>query len=277
VKTHRSRVTYSLSWSTVMLSTLRSIWIWFATVSLIVLWLPLLALIRAFDRDPVHHRTGRWFRRLGVAITRVNPLWRLHVSGERIADPRRPYIVVSNHQSHADIPLISHLPWEMKWLAKIELFRMPVVGWMLRLAGDIPVDRADRRQGVAVLATASSYLRRHCSVMFFPEGTRSPDGRVYRFNEGAFRLAIKLGLPILPLAVEGSYNCLPKHSWKFGKPADIFLEVLPPVETSHLKPENAATLCETVRHMIIRRIAAWRGVPPEQVDALAQQASAVPT
>ena len=64
-------------------------------------------------------------------MTKANPAWRLHISGERISDPRRPYIVVSNHQSHADIPLISHLPWEMKSLAKIELFQMPVIGWML--------------------------------------------------------------------------------------------------------------------------------------------------
>lgn len=174
-----------------MLSALRSIWIWSATISLIILWVPLLALIKLFDRDPVRYRTGRWFRRLGVSMTKVNPAWRLHISGETISDPRHPYIVVSNHQSHADPPLISHLPWEMKWLAKIELFKMPLVGWLLKLAGDIPVHRGDRRQGIQVLLAAGNYLDQKCSVFFFPEGTRTPDGRVHRFNEGAFRLAIK--------------------------------------------------------------------------------------
>lgn len=250
------------------MSALRSIWIWFATVSLIVLWLPLLGVIRLFDRDPVHYRTGRWFRRLGVAMTKVNPLWRLHVSGETIANPRRPYVVVSNHQSYADIPLISHLPWEMKWLAKIELFRLPIVGWMLKLAGDIPVDRGDRRQGVMVLSTAANYLRQKCSVMFFPEGTRSPDGKVHRFNEGAFRLAIKAQVPILPLAVEGSRDCLPKHGWQFGPPGDILLKVLPPIETAGLTAEDTRALCERVRQVIIRQIAEWRSVPPASIDAL---------
>ncbi|MER3525267.1 MAG: 1-acyl-sn-glycerol-3-phosphate acyltransferase [Ignavibacteria bacterium] len=249
------------------MSALRSMWIWFVSVELILAWLPLLTLVRLFDRDPVRYRTGRWFRRLGIAMTKMNPSWRLHISGVTIHDPRRPYVVVSNHQSHADIPLISHLPWEMKWLAKVELFRLPVVGWMLRLAGDIPIDRQDRRQGVAVLARAAHYLRHRCSVMFFPEGTRSPDGRVHRFNEGAFRLAIKCGVPILPLAVDGSRDCLPKHSWKFGRPTDIFLEVLPPVETTGWDVADTARLCEEVRQMIIRQLAAWRNVPPPIVDA----------
>lgn len=117
-----------------MLSTLRSLWIWTAVVALILLWLPLLAVIRLFDGDPVRYRTGFWFRRLGRAMTTVNPAWRLHISGETIDNPRRPYVVVSNHQSHADIPIISNLPWEMKWIGKAELFSIPVIGWMMALS-----------------------------------------------------------------------------------------------------------------------------------------------
>lgn len=252
------------------MTTLRSVWIWLASAVLILAWVPLLAAVRLFDRDPVRRKTGRLFRRLGVALTRVNPSWRLHISGEEHADPCRPYVVVSNHQSHADVPLIAHMPWEMKWLAKVELFRMPVVGWLLKLAGDIPVDRGDRRQGAIALAAAAHYLQRGCSVMFFPEGTRSPDGRVYRFNEGAFRLAIRLGVPILPLVVEGSRACLPKHSWKFGEATDVYLKILPPVETNGLAPEQTGALCEQVRRMIIQQLAQWRNVPPHQVDALAR-------
>jgi len=100
-----------------------------------------MALRRLFDRDPVRYRTGYLFRRLGKALTRINPSWRLHISGETIENPRRPYVVVSNHQSLADIPLISNLPWEMKWMGKVELFKLPVIGWMMRLAGDVSVDR----------------------------------------------------------------------------------------------------------------------------------------
>ena len=197
-------------------SILRSMWVWASVSLLILLWLPLLAVIRVFDRDPALYSTGLWFRRLGRMMTKVNPSWHLRVEGEMPSDPRNPYVVVSNHQSMADIPLLSNLPWEMKWIGKIELFRLPYLGWMMRLARDIPVDRGDRRSGAAMLLKAIHMLKLRCSVMFFPEGTRSPDGRVWRFNEGAFHIAVKAQVPVLPIAVEGSYRCLPKKSWRFG-------------------------------------------------------------
>ncbi len=256
-----------------MVSTLRSLWVWFAVVMLIVIWLPLLATIRLFDRDPVLYRTGRWFRRLGIAMTKVNPAWKLQVSGYHVTDPRRPYVVVSNHQSQADIPLVSHLPWEMKWIGKAELFRLPVIGWMMHLSGDIPVDRGDRRSGARMLLQAKSVLQQRCSVMFFPEGTRSPDGRVGRFNDGAFHLAIKAQVPILPIAIEGSYACLPKKTWRFGRPATILLKVLPPVETEGMTGRDVESLREKVRQAILTQVAGWRGESPEAVDALGRKAA----
>jgi 1-acyl-sn-glycerol-3-phosphate acyltransferase len=257
--------------ATLMLSTLRSIWIWFATGSLIVIWVPVLAVSRFFERDPIRYRTGLLFRKLGATMSKVNPLWTLNIVGERISDMRRPYVVVSNHQSHADVPLISNLPGEMKWLAKVELFRMPFVGWLLKMAGDIPVDRGNKRQGAEVLIAIGNYLKQKCSVMIFPEGTRSPDGRVQRFNEGAFRIAIREQAPILPLAIEGSRDCLPKHSWKFGDPANIVLKVFRPIETTGLKSQDSDELCERVRQLIIKQIAEWRNVPIEEVDALVRE------
>ncbi|HUI09693.1 MAG TPA: lysophospholipid acyltransferase family protein [Bacteroidota bacterium] len=259
-----------------MRQTLRSLWIWTAVGTLIVAWLPLLALLRVFDRDPARYRTGRWFRRLGVAMTRVNPSWRLDRDGEKIANPRRPYVVVSNHQSLADIPIISHLPWEMKWIAKAELFRVPLVGWMMRLAGDIPVDRSDPRSGARMLLAAHRCLALKCSVMFFPEGTRSADGRVGSFNQGAFHIAIKAGVPVLPLAVDGTRDCLPKKSWKFGPPLDIRLRVLPPVDTEGYPPGRAGELAGEVRRRIIAQLASWRGVEPGAVDALGPPSSPKP-
>lgn len=254
-----------------MVSTLRSAFIWLGLGLLTVLWLPLLTIIRVFDHDPVHYRTGRWFRRLGVAMTRINPAWDLRITGHTVTDPRRPYVVVSNHQSFADIPLISHLPWEMKWIGKIELFQTPVTGWMMRLAGDIPVNRADRRSGARMLLRAAWYLQNKCSVMFFPEGTRSLDGRVGRFNEGAFHLAIKAKVPILPVVVDGSHGCLPKKTWKFGNPQQIRLHVLPPVETAGAQSTDSGELAERVRHLIIGTLAEWHASTPDSLDALANR------
>jgi len=226
--------------------------------------------VRLFDRDPVRYRTGLWFRRLGRAITRANPAWHLTVTGNTSIDPRRPYVVVSNHQSMADIPLISNLPWEMKWLAKEELFRLPYLGWMLRLAGDIRVDRKDARSGGQALQRARHYLDQKCSVMIFPEGTRSLDGRVRRFSEGAFHLAVTSGTAILPIAVDGTFDCIPKNTWQLGPPSEIRLHLLDPVETLGCSREDISAVRDRVRSAIVSQIASWRNVPPASVDGLAE-------
>lgn len=249
------------------MNTVRSALTWAAIAGLVLAWLPLLAVVRVFDRDPAHYATGRLFRTLGLLITRVNPAWRVERTGRLPANPRHPYVVVSNHQSSADVPVISTLPWEMKWVAKAVLFRLPVVGWLMRLAGDIPVERGDAASRARVLARAQQYLERRCSVMFMPEGTRAKDGRVRAFQDGAFRLAIEAGVPVLPLAVDGTADALPKHGWKFG-PVRCRLHVLDPIPTEGLALSDAPALRERVRQAILAQIAAWRGVSREVVDGL---------
>jgi 1-acyl-sn-glycerol-3-phosphate acyltransferase len=139
---------------------------------------------------------------------------------------------------------------------------------MMRMSGDIPLDRADRRSGVRMLLLARTTLERKCSVIMFPEGTRSLDGRLGRFNDGAFRLAIGASVPVLPVAVDGSGDCLPKKTWKFGPPLDIRVRVLPPVPTSGLSANDAQNLRDRVRTMILNQVAEWRGVQPREADAL---------
>ncbi|MBN1397838.1 MAG: 1-acyl-sn-glycerol-3-phosphate acyltransferase [Bacteroidetes bacterium] len=245
---------------------IRSIFIWITTSITIFLWLFLLAFSRLFDRDPALYRTGFLFRKLGKVLTKINPFWKLHISGEIISNPRNPYVVICNHQSLADIPLISNLPWEMKWIAKEELFKIPVIGWMMSLSGDIPVDRKNPRSGAMALIKAQRVLEQKCSVMIFPEGTRTLDGRVRQFTDGAFHLAVKAKVPILPLVIEGSHDCIPKNSWKFGKPSDIFLKVLDPVDTSSMTVKDVPALRDSIRLNIIKQIAEWRSVTVEEVN-----------
>lgn len=249
-----------------MRDTLRSIRIWISSMTLIAIWFPLMVIRRIFDRDPVQYHTGLLFRKLGRALTKANPGWRLHVSGETIDDPRNPYVVVSNHQSMADIPIVSNLPWEMKWLGKEVLFRIPVIGWMMRLSGDIQVDRGSARSGAKALLYAQKILEQKCSVMIFPEGTRTLDGRLRAFADGAFHLAIRAGVPILPVVLDGTMDCIPKNSWKFGKPSDILLKVLPPIDTSTFSVDRVAELRDLVRSKILEQLAEWRGVDVGEVD-----------
>ena len=189
-------------------------------------------------------------------LFRSNP-WRIHVSGTEHIDPRRAHVIVSNHQSMADIPLLSHLPVDTKWMAKAELFRLPVLGWMLRMAGDVPVNRSDRRKGAMALKRCAHYLQEGVSVVCFPEGTRSRDGQVLPFMEGPFNLAIREGVAVLPIVVEGSGDALPRGGWLFGNGSDIWLRVLAPVPATGW---DGAGLRDAVRQRIVDELGRMRKV-----------------
>jgi 1-acyl-sn-glycerol-3-phosphate acyltransferase len=249
-----------------MIRVLRSAWIWFASATLVMLWSPLLGSIRIFDSAP-RLRTGRWFRRLGRLLSRVNP-WRIHISGIENLKSNQVYVIVSNHQSLADIPVITHLRLDTKWLAKAELFRLPFVGWMLRMAGDVPVERSDKRNRAQAIVQCAQYLRQRCSVVFFPEGTRSRDGQVLPFSEGPFRLAVQEQVPILPLVVEGSGTALPRKSWLFGKTQDIHLRVLEAVSVAGWNIDQAAALRDSVRQSIVEELDRLRGTVQPEPEAV---------
>lgn len=238
-----------------MIDALRSAWIWFATVTLVLAWIPYMAVVRLFDRDPLRVATARAFRRLGEMVAKVNP-WRLRIAGLENIDRTRAYVVVANHQSLADIPLISHLRIDAKWLGKAELFRVPVFGWLMRMAGDVSVERGDRRKAAQSLLQCARLLKQRLSVVFFPEGTRSKDGRILPFNDGPFQLAVREGVPVLPVVVEGTGTALPRNTWKFGGAQDIWLHVLEPVPPG----SDVGELRESVRGRMIAELERIRGL-----------------
>jgi 1-acyl-sn-glycerol-3-phosphate acyltransferase len=249
--------------------TIVSVWAWLVLVVCIVLWFPLLVIVRLLTApfDPGRYIPGRIFRKIGPAMATLNPLWRFRYSGTMPQNPRRPFVVVSNHESFTDILLISHLPWEMKWLSKAELFRIPIMGWMMWLVGDIPVKRGFGPSAVEAMARCRKALDNRVSVMIFPEGTRSKTADLLPFKDGAFRLAVEAGVPILPLAVSGTGTALRKHDWRFGRSV-AEVRVLEPVETAGLTLANVPALKARIRQRIVEERAALqaanRGVPAAQ-------------
>ncbi len=228
-----------------------SLWTWLVLVLCVILWLPAMALLRLFTLgDPGRYWVGYLFRRIGPTVATLNPFWKFSYTGTMPADPRRPYVVVSNHESFTDILLISHLPWEMKWLSKAELFRIPILGWLMHLAGDVPVKRGFGPSAVEAMARCREILSRRVSVMIFPEGTRSATAELLPFKDGAFRLALDAGVPILPLALHGTGPALRKHDWRFGRSTAI-VEVLEPVETAGLTAEDLPALKQRIRATIV--------------------------
>lgn len=226
--------------------------IWLVIGIVVLLWLPWLTLIFVLTVpfDPGRYVVGRWFRRAAVVCVKLNPLWRFRTSGVRITDPRRPYVAVSNHESLADIFLISHLPWEMKWVSKEANFRIPIMGWMMRMAGDIVVRRGELSGRSAAVRSIRGTLAKGVSVMIFPEGTRSRSDEMLPFRNGAFRIAVDTGSAILPMAVAGTRTALASGSLRIGR-ARAEVRVLPPIETAGLSAADVPALRERVRGMIM--------------------------
>jgi 1-acyl-sn-glycerol-3-phosphate acyltransferase len=239
--------------------TVLSMWAWLTLGIIVIVWVPMVGIVRLVTApfDKGRYAAGYLFRKLSVVHQWLNPLWRFKTSGVRISDPRRPYIVVANHQSFVDMLLISQLPWEMKWLSKEDFFKYPLVGWLMRMAGDIKLIRGKRESVVAAMDSCKDRLSKRVSVMIFPEGTRSTDGEVRKFKDGAFRLAIETGTPIIPLVLDGTYPALQKGDWRFGV-ADAEVRVLEPVETAGLTIDDVSSLRDRVRTMITDELASMR-------------------
>jgi len=253
-----------------LMTALLSIWAWveIALVVLLgfVLQTVLFVVCLPFDRRRAV--AGRAFRLVGVVAARLNPFWRFGVVGPVPSTRPGRTVVVGNHESNADPFLVSFLPWEMKWLGKASLFRIPVAGWMMWMAGDVPVRRGDSDSAKGAMAACARWLARGMPVMLFPEGTRSKDGQLLPFKDGAFRLAIETGAEVLPLAVAGTGTALPKHSWKFGR-AEGRVMVGTPISTAGLALTDVESLKARVRAEIetLRgRLAAVRDAPPAAVE-----------
>ena len=228
-----------------------SAWAWIAAVGVVFFGFFYVALVwvvtAPFDRGRYH--AGRAFRQLAMIAAKLNPLWHFETDGDTPPDPRLPFVAVSNHESYADIFLISHFPWEMKWLSKDTIFRIPVMGWMMRMAKDVPIKRGQRESVVSAMQGCRDRLARKVSVMIFPEGTRSKTEDLLPFKDGAFKLAIEAQVPILPIAVAGTRDCMAKHSFAFRR-ARAKARVLPPIPTTGMTNQDVAGLRDRTRMLI---------------------------
>jgi len=226
----------------------------------VILGLPIQALLWLLTRpfDPNLVVPGKFLRGIGVIFGACYPRWKFRVAGAWPAG-KGAFVVVANHQSLLDIVLLSRLPREMKWVGKEELFRIPWIGQMLRLTGDIAVRRGDSESGGEAVARAKAYLSRGMSVMIFPEGTRSRDARLLPFKKGAFRMAIEAGVPILPVAVSGTAAGLRKGGLAVA-PCDAVATILPPFPTAGMTQADASALRNRVR-------AAMAAVLPPEASA----------
>jgi len=256
-----------------MLGTVLNWWAWVETVSVVILGTPVVAIIWLFTApfDKGRYAAGRAFRIVGVTAMRLNGLWKFRTRGS-LDDARRPYVVVANHESYADVFLISCFPWEMKWLSKDTMFKIPCMGWMMQMAGDIKLVRGDRDSTINAIAQCRDRLAKKVSVMIFPEGTRSKTQEMLPFKDGAFRLAIETQAPVLPIAVAGTRNAMAKGTFRFLR-ARALAQVLEPIDTTGMTMDDIGRLKQMARERIDigrRALAAELGIamPPAATETV---------
>ena len=206
------------------------------------------ALTLPFDRRKVilHRLTCFW----ASLYTWLNPAWPVKVVGREKIDPDETYVMVANHQSLLDIFVLFRLFTHFKWVSKVENFRIPFIGWNMRLNDYIQLKRGDRSSSAAMLRTCRNNLAAGNSIMMFPEGTRSPTGQLRGFKPGAFNLAKDAKRPLLPIVVHGTASALPKRGVILRGRHRITIEVLDPIAYPAFADEEAEDLMLRVRKLI---------------------------
>ena len=220
-----------------------AIWVVFATLVLGLVVIMLSFFIRS--GNPMHMIARFWGKSI-LVVSRI----KVCVKGLSNIDPSRPYIYMANHQSNFDIPvLLGHLKVQFRWLAKMELFKIPVFGRAMRKAGYISIDRYHRESAFESLKVAASRIKSGVSVLIFPEGTRSRDGKIRPFKKGGFVMAIDSGVPIVPVVITGTRAINPKGRFRVY-PGQVSMVIHKPIETSACTRKTKEALMEKVRRVI---------------------------
>lgn len=195
----------------------------------------------------IAHRVARIW---AASILRVSGIG-VKLRGLRNINPSKSYIYMANHQSNYDIPvLLAHLPVQFRWLAKAELFKIPLFGLAMKRVGYISIDRSDFRSAVKSLKKAAETIREGTSVVIFPEGTRSLDGKIRDFKKGGFIMAIDSQVPIVPVVIHGTRAIMPKATLRIRTNSNVLVEIKKPIPTSEYTRKRKDMLMSRVRKSI---------------------------
>jgi len=180
----------------------------------------------------------------------LNPYWNVKVEGLQNIDHKKTYVIIANHQSLMDVVIAYRTKMQFKWVAKASLFSIPVLGWSMSLGKHIRLERGSFSSIKHIYKEAASWLKEGMSVLFFPEGTRSENGDLKDFQNGAFKLAIREKVSILPIAIRGTGDAITKGSWLFTTKVPVSLKVLPSIDASKFHIADFAVLRDQAREAI---------------------------
>jgi len=178
------------------------------------------------------------------------PFWKMHLEGRKKIPWNRPVVIVANHRSLVDILALSKLRRPYKWTSKSENFKLPFVGMALSLTNSISINRESLRSGAQFFSQAEAEMKKGCSIMLFPEGTRSKTNTMRPFKEGAFLLAKKTGSGIIPIVHTGSEKTFAPGSWVLKGKAPIYIRVLDEIPAREVAENEVKATMERVQEIM---------------------------
>jgi 1-acyl-sn-glycerol-3-phosphate acyltransferase len=235
-----------------LISFIISLYFWICLFTISAILFPLSCLIwlftSLFDNNLMilHQFTCLW----SSFILSMNPYWKTSITGKEKVEKGKTYIIVSNHQSGADIMVLFRLFIPFIWVSKKALFYVPFIGWNMTLNRYISLERSKGRSKRMMMDKAVAVIREGNSVMLFPEGTRSKDGLLQPFKSGAFRLAMETGSPILPIALNGTFHAIKKGGFIIHKNHDIKAVILDPIPFEAIRDLDIREITEKVHDLI---------------------------
>lgn len=240
-----------------MLSLLFDIWILLELTFFFIL--SALALVVCFPFDKPRRVIHGLSRAICMCFWKVPPMWKQKVVGLENIDKSKSYVIVINHNSMADIISLYFLPLNFRWVSKREVFRMPYIGQLLYIHGDIAIDRGRGAESMRkVIDDGKLWISRGVSIAMFPEGTRSKNGEIHRFKQGAFALAKEAGVEILPVVMDGTTRIFRPKSIFFNWRHRLTVKVLPPISAERVAATDVADMAVEVQEMMTEALAEIR-------------------
>lgn len=226
---------------------LRTLLLWSIGLFITLLFFIPIFLVAIIDRSGNSvHIIGRIWSRTLLFLCGIT----VEIDGLNNLIKDKPFLFISNHQEAFDIPVLhAFLPAQFRWISKDSVFRFPIIGWTMSLAGYIKMDRSSARASYRALVEASEKLKNGTSILIFPEGSRSKKEHINKFKRGPFLLAIKAKTPIVPISINGTKNVL-KSGWPWIHPEKIKIFVGSPVPTHDLEEKDALVLKEKIYDIV---------------------------
>jgi len=229
---------------------LRSVYFWTVIITSTIIAFPIVILSLPFNRKGriIQFYANLWGR-LGLLTSGV----KLQINGMENIRKDKPHIFMSNHQSIYDTLSLITLPVPIIWIAKRELFKIPILGWLMILGGCVSIDRFNPRSALTGMNSVQNKIKNGASVVIFPEGTRSYDGTVQSFKRGGFVIAVRTGTPIVPTTIIGSDKVMRRGTKKVN-PGRIKIIIDKPIETAGLELKDENNLVQRVHEIISNRL-----------------------